>query len=140
MANVPAVLPEQFYGLTTGPRRQRPRSASILPLGLGRQAISRPPQVVGGRLHPLGVLARCVPQVAPLAPADPLLLTQPVAVRRRLIPCHTIDRTILSHGDSRIVLMILTEPEELLHGHFLGSNGIAPVDLMLATILPPAQP
>src|SRR5262249_59747644 len=71
---------------------------------------------------------------------NPFLLTQPVAVRRRLVPCHSVHRTIAGRGVFLLDRVTAPEPEKLLHRHFPGSNGETPIDPTLVTLLTLAHP
>src|SRR5262245_2853097 len=77
---IPGVPAQHVVRVGHRPARDAPGAAGVLPLGLRRQPIPRPPPPVGRLLHPVGVLALLIRQVAPLVPANPFLLTQPVAV------------------------------------------------------------
>src|SRR5262249_25930583 len=116
---MPGVPAQQVVRVAHRPARDAPGAAGVLPLGLGRQPVPRPLPPVGRHLHPVGVLALLVRQVAPLVPANPFLLTQPVAVRRRVVPPDPVYRTILRRRELLEVLMVLAAAAVLRPGHVL---------------------
>src|ERR1022692_4472478 len=59
----------------------------------------------------------------------PLLSTQPVAIRRRIVPQHTVHRTVARWGELFEVWMLLAKSEELLHCDFLRANGETAINL-----------
>src|SRR5262249_36883210 len=71
-------------------------------------------------------------QVAPLLFRDSFLRAQPVAVLRRFIPLHLVDRAIpcwsvvlppVGVGIKVLVVALLVEALELVHRHLLGGDG-----------------
>ena len=128
---IPGILLQQIDREAIMPAGHRPGAARILPFRLGWQAVTRALQKIGGDLHPLVVLLLLVGQVAPLVLGQALLLAEPVAVGRGMIPGHLI------HGAFRIGTvpvsccgMIdpgvrLDELLILLDGHLLGRDGKA---------------
>src|SRR5262249_18889831 len=98
-------------------------STGILPFRLGRQTIPRPLQVIGSQLHALGVLALLVRHVTPLLLRDPLLLTQPVAILRGVVPRHHVHPAVDRRGMRPRNGMVLAEFEKLSHRDFLISDG-----------------
>src|SRR5262249_54745972 len=125
---MPGVPAQQVVRVAHRPARDAPGAAGVLPLGLGRPPVPRPLPPVGRLLHPVGVLALLIRQVAPLVPANPFLLTQPVAVRRHVVPPDPVHRTILRRRELLEVLVVLAEAAELRHGHAPGRQGEAAVD------------
>ena len=86
LAKYQAYFPSRSSASPIDQRRHAPRPAGILPLRFRRQPIARQAQSVGLHLHPVRVLPLLVRLVAPLLLSDALLLAQPVAVSRRVVP------------------------------------------------------
>src|SRR5262249_48308834 len=113
--------------------RHRPGPARILPLRFRRQPITRQAQVVRLQLHHLALRVRLV---TPLVFGNPFLLSQPVAVPRRLVPPHTPDRAGRVGVTPHLVVGELgQEPQELLLGHGLGGQSKRPTDPLLVLYL-----
>src|SRR5262249_32766979 len=93
------------------------------PFRLRRQTIPRPLQVIGSQLHARSVVAVRVELVAPLVIRYPLLLTQPVAIRRRIVPRHVVHRTVVRGGMLPRYGLVLAEAEKLFDRDFLGGDG-----------------
>src|SRR5439155_2603875 len=89
IAQPPCVVSHEFFvWLTETPQGLRTCPASKLPFGFGWQAIPLSPQVVGDKIK-LPVL---VLPVTPLFFLYSVLLTQPVAVRGRVVPRDRVHR------------------------------------------------
>src|SRR5262249_11740583 len=76
------------------PCRNRTRSASILPFRFPRQTVTRQTVVVGLNFHAFSIFALGVLLITPLVLGNLLLLTQPVTVRRPIVPTYNIDRRV----------------------------------------------
>src|SRR5690242_1575345 len=127
---IPGILLQQIDRGAIMPAGRSRSAARILPFRVGWQAVTLALQGISGDLHPLVVLLLLVGQVAPLFLGQALLLAEPVAVGRGMIPRHLI------HGAFRIgtVLVVagmidpgvrLDELLILLDGHLLGRDGKA---------------
>src|SRR6516165_5076901 len=127
---IPGILLQQIDREAIMPAGRSRSAARILPFRVGWQAVTLALQKIGGDLHPLVVLLLLVGQVAPLVLGQALLLAEPVAVGRGMIPTHLI------HGAFRIGAVLvalgmidpgvrLDELLILLDGHFLGRDGKA---------------
>src|SRR5262249_13669417 len=101
-----------------------------LPFRLGRQTVPRPLQVIGSHLHTRSVLPFLVWLVTPLLLRYPLLLTQPVAILRRIVPRHHVHRAIARRCSPPINRMILAEAEKLFPRDFLGGDGERAADTL----------
>src|SRR5260221_13201716 len=115
----PRILAEQVFRLTTRIPGVGTRPTGVFPFRLGRQSIPRPLQVIGSYLHALGVLAFLVSDVAPMLLRDPLPLTQPVAIRRRVVPRHPVHRAVARGCKPLLRMMVRPKAEILLHRDLL---------------------
>src|SRR5205807_1118578 len=90
--DVPCIARQQVLAAPVGAAGARAGAAGVLPLGLGWQPVARPPQVIRGQLQGgrtvLALLDDLDRRVAHLVLGHPLLLTQPAAILRRLVPGH----------------------------------------------------
>ncbi len=69
------------------------------------------------------------------------MLTQPVAIRRRVVPRHHVHRAVAGRGLGPRNGMVLAEAEELFHSDFLGGDGErAAYTLPMTQLLVPPGP
>ena len=80
----PGKAREQGVVITERPDRRRAGAAAVFPLGLGRQAIARPLEVVVREPHPRMDLVDW--RVAHLRLGNLFLLAEPAAVTRGFVP------------------------------------------------------
>src|SRR5262249_8809461 len=89
---------------------------------------------IGRRAHPVGILPRLIPQVAPLLLGDAILLAQPIAVFRGLVPGDLAHRAVIGRGERASGLVPAAEAMELGHGDFAGGQGESMIDPVLGPL------